>query len=180
MRDCYIKNIRWPIFSHTFVNERGRVCTHAPSREPKRADLKTRVPGRACYYNQQACSSTAVSVNLHLLTGNTESWLFVHFLSSVRPHQSICRAHQPALIARLHMIPRIRLLRLMYSRFIWRVANIAFITVSTKKSALNGLDSSNITAGKYKKGFSFISMFNNSTLSHYAPITEIRAQRNRH
>lgn len=158
------------------------MCAHAPSREPKRVDLKTRVSGRACYYNQQACSFTVVSVNPHLLTGNTESWLFVHFRSSIRAHQSICRAHQPALIAGLHMIPQIRLLRLMYSRFIWRVANIAFITVSTKKSlnALNGLDSSNITAGKYKKGFSFISMFNNSTLSHYAPITEIRAQRSRH
>lgn len=109
------------------------VCTRAPSREPKWVDLKTCASGRSRYRNQQACSFTVVSVNLHLLTGNAESWLFfVHLRNTIRAHQSIRRAHQPALIARLHMIPQIRLLWLMYSRFIWRVANIAFITVSTQ------------------------------------------------
>lgn len=46
--------------------------------------------------------------------------------------QSMRRPRRPALIAPLHMIPRIWLLRLKDGGLIWRVANIAFIVFLTK------------------------------------------------
>lgn len=76
-----------------------------------------------------------LAIKQHLLMGNAE----IKFILSKHSipqhhtvHQSIRRPRHPALIAPLHMIPRIWLQRLKDGGLIWRVANIAFITFFTK------------------------------------------------
>lgn len=79
-------------------------------------------------------------------------------ITTPRVHRSILHPHPPALIAPLHMIPQIRLLRLKNSGFIWRVANIAFITFFAKekeKCRPKWLSDSSITAGKDEKRLLF-------------------------
>lgn len=102
----YIKNLVWPIFSNMFVNDYEYMCAHAPSPALNSLSFKTWV------------TFAGVSMKRHLLWGNSE----IKFILSKHPipqhhtaHQSIWLYH-PALIAPLHMIPQIWLLRLKNSQ----------------------------------------------------------------
>lgn len=101
--------------------------------------------------------SQGLSMKRHLLMGNSK----IEFILSKHPipqhhtaHQSIWRPHHPALIAPLHMIPQIWLLRLKNSQrpyvggWLISLSSPFSPKEKKKKSTPKRLSSSSITAGE--------------------------------